>query len=229
MHAMLLLGTLLACPAILQAQTDSARALGRRDVALMAAAGSLIAAPRVFPINEHPPSCAPCNTSSLVWFDRWSVGRPDPTVSRVSTGVLIAGALVTWWDLGRPGKARDAARVAASVESLSLAIGTTELLKAAIARKRPVLYTAGAAAAAADLDSQRSIPSSNTAAAFALATSYLLNRPRANRGVVRWVVLGTAATVGVLRVVAHRHFPSDVVAGAAVGVLSAWGVQLLKF
>lgn len=225
---MFILGTLLAHSGVVLAQSDSVRALGARDVALLAGAGAFIVAPHVLSINEHPPSCAPCNTTGLFWFDRWSVAPPNYTISKVSNGLLVAEALATWWDLGRGG-GRGEVRIAASVESLAWAVGVTEVVKAVAARKRPVLYTAGAAAAAAKIDNQRSIPSSNTAAAAALATSYLLNRRGPDRKAARWAVVATAATVGVLRVVAHRHFPSDVVAGAAVGVLSAVGVQIVRF
>jgi membrane-associated phospholipid phosphatase len=225
---MFILGTLLAHSSVLRAQSDSVRPLGARDGALLAGASALVLAPRLFNINERSPSCAPCNTAGLFWFDRWSVGLPNPTISKVSNGLLVAQAFATWWDLGR-GSGRGDVRIAASVESLAWAVGVTEIVKALAARKRPVLYTAGAAAAAGEIDNQRSIPSSNTAAAAALATSYFLNRRGPERRAARWAVLATAATVGVLRVAAHRHFPSDVAAGAAVGVLSAVGVQIVRF
>ena len=61
-------------------------------------------------------------------------------------------------------------------------------------------------------------PSGDTAAAFALAAvaaSFLASG---------WRVLpfAMAAGVGVVRVMTHRHFPSDVVGGAMVGLACAW-------
>jgi membrane-associated phospholipid phosphatase len=93
-----------------------------------------------------------------------------------------------------------------------------------------VLYTAAAAEAAADLDAQRSWPSAHAAVAAALATSYwLAPRERAAPAWRRWAVVGTVVTVGALRVAAGRHFPSDVVGGAALGVVSAVTVRVIRF
>jgi hypothetical protein len=40
-------------------------------------------------------------------------------------------------------------------------------------------------------------------------------------------MLGLATTVGVLRIVADRHYVSDVLAGAAIGFLNGWGMPRL--
>ncbi len=64
--------------------------------------------------------------------------------------------------------------------------------------------------------------------AFAFATSYWLNHPE--RGLAPKVIaMVAAAGVGVLRVAAAKHFPSDVVVGAAVGTLSAVIVHEIRF
>lgn len=99
-----------------------------------------------------------------------------------------------------------------------------------IARKRPVLYTEDAAAAAEDLRNQRSMPSGHTSAAFALATSYILySWPRTENKVPALLAGAAAVSVGVLRVVSARHFPSDVVVGAAVGTLSGIVVYRIRY
>ena len=46
---------------------------------------------------------------------------------------------------------------------------------------------------------------------------------------MRWALMAGAAGVGVLRVAAGKHHPSDVLIGAGVGVASAVVVHEIKF
>jgi membrane-associated phospholipid phosphatase len=64
-----------------------------------------------------------------------------------------------------------------------------------------------------------SFPSGDTAAAFAVATVLAFTIRRA------WAVLFVAAAgaIGLLRVTALVHYPSDVFAGMTIGVLAGWG------
>ncbi len=118
--------------------------------------------------------------------------------------------------------------VAAGIEAAAWAVAATELLKAGVARNRPVMYTADAPEAADELDSRRSFPSAHAAVASALATSYLL-RSASDDTAVRIVTIVAAAGVATMRVVAARHFPSDVLAGAAFGAGAAVAVDFLRF
>lgn len=125
-----------------------------------------------------------------------------------------------------------AAHVSVLGQSAVLALGVVELTKALVARSRPVLYTERAVTAVRSLDSQRSWPSGHTATAVALATSYLLSVRQAGAGPSTWrrpALLVASAGVGAMRVAAAKHFPSDVVSGAAFGVLSAFAVHRLRF
>ena len=82
------------------------------------------------------------------------------------------------------------------------------------------------------LNNQRSMPSGHTSTAFALATSYWLSRrnlTKDDRLWLRWALMAGAAGVGVLRVAAGKHHPSDVLIGAGVGVVSAILVYEIKF
>lgn len=63
---------------------------------------------------------------------------------------------------------------------------------------------------------QFSFPSGHTMAAFLLATLVHLSFDASAVGVYLWAIL-----VGCSRVVLGVHFPSDVVAGAVIGVLIA--------
>lgn len=60
-----------------------------------------------------------------------------------------------------------------------------------------------------------SFPSGHTAAAFSVATVYA-ERYRNHRW-VPWVAYGLASVVGLSRLNAQAHFPSDIVFGAALG------------
>ena len=90
----------------------------------------------------------------------------------------------------------------------------TELIRAAYHRPRPFsdlpvhnLFT----------DSAWSFPSGHATFFFALATAvYLYNK--------KWgtILLGAAILIAISRVVAGVHYPSDIVAGAGIGVLIAY-------
>lgn len=135
--------------------------------------------------------------------------------SGLSTVLELGLAGVTLIDLGLEGGGR------ASLMSLEAAMWTaaaTQWSKTLVGRKRPVLYTSRAAGAAGDIDSQRSMPSGHTALAFSLATGYVLYMNDHRDSKAGSVVAGAAAlTIGVLRVIAGRHFPSDVLVGAVLG------------
>jgi undecaprenyl-diphosphatase len=64
-----------------------------------------------------------------------------------------------------------------------------------------------------------SFPSDHAAAAFAIAIAVLLVAPKAGRVFVAWALL-----IAVSRVLVGVHYPSDVIAGAAVGATAAVAV-----
>lgn len=193
----------------------------------------LFATPHVLDINDQPPTCAPCDRRTVPWFDRWAIAERRAFWDGASTVALGGIGLFAIWDLAER-RARDpaAVHVAVLAESAAFTIGAVEVVKAVVTRNRPVLYTDLAAEAARSLDSQRSWPSGHAATAFALATSYLLSArapgavPPSGR---EWALMLASAGVGAMRVAAAKHFPSDVVSGAVVGVLSAWALHRLRF
>jgi len=80
-------------------------------------------------------------------------------------------------------------------------------------------------AGAGDPDNQRSFPSSHTTVAFAAATAYVVVSGREHlrhRTRTALLLYGGALATGVLRVEAGQHFPTDVVAGAALGSGLGW-------
>ncbi len=186
----------------------------------------IYAFPNVFHVNEGPPTCAPCDLNGLPWFDRWAVRPVNSAVSHVSTGVGLALAVGTWADLASVGGSRAAV---ASIEAASWAAATTELAKTIVGRERPVMYTDSATREADHINNQRSMPSGHTSTAFAMATMYVLSTRHRDNKLPALLAGSAAITVGVLRIVSAKHFPSDVVVGALLGTASGFVLYELRF
>ena len=215
----------------LAGQTASEPPLTVRDGLIMGGAALVWATPNTLGWHSGPPPCAPCDPAGVPFFDRWAIHRPEVTLSRASDATLAAVALVGWLDLSSEGRAGQAT-IVASIESALWAEAIAHLAKGAIGRRRPVLYTEIAPDVADVINNQRSMPSGHTSTAFALATSYWLSRrdlTNEDKPWLRWAIMAGAAGVGVLRVAAGKHHPSDVLIGAGVGVGSAILCHEIKF
>ncbi len=116
-------------------------------------------------------------------------------------------------------------------EALALTFGTKDLLKNAIIRYRPYMYSGGIPGGLAD-DYYNSFPSGSTALAF-LSAGFLSATFSAEYPDSKWkipVIAGAytlAAGAGAARIVSGSHFLTDVFAGAAIGSLYGWLIPLL--
>lgn len=192
--------------------------------ALVAATAALGAAPVLFAPRLPHATCAPCDPAGLNGLDRGTVGPLRPGAARAGDAALLAtaaGAAVLLWT-GRAGD-RAAARedVTVLAQSVSAAWTLTGWAKVLFHRPRPFRYAADATAPPASPDDGLSLPSGHTSAAFAAAAAYWsiearLGRAGRHRGRIAALTAAAAAT-GVLRVAARKHFPTDVLAGAALG------------
>ena len=100
-----------------------------------------------------------------------------------------------------------------------LAAGTVaQVVKLLVGRARPELWLGPAHYAPG---SSTSFPSGHTVGAFALAGVLIFGSP--NKG-LRVIAFMLAAAVGMSRVLAFRHWTSDVVASAMIGLVMAWMV-----
>jgi membrane-associated phospholipid phosphatase len=182
----------------------------------------------------RPPYCAPrCDPATVNAFDRVAAGNYNPTVGTVADATTVGIDLLALSAValaeGFPNAAVDGTVV---IESVMVANSMAILMNFAMQRPRPRVY-----GDAAPLDERTgglaamSSFSGHTANAFAatLATFQVLRRV-ASPGVA-YTALGVGLTlstfVGVSRVVSGSHFPSDVLAGAAVGASVGWLVPAL--
>jgi len=201
------------------------------DAASVATAGVLYVLPAAVGLPHGAPSCAPCDPGTLPGADRWAL-RPISATADVASDVVLAGiAGFTAFAVlqGLPAQQWHG-NFAVFASTASWTAATSEWLKVLVRRKRPVLYTSDAITAATAPERQQSLPSFHACLAFAAATSYLViarrqHLPHRRRNTI--LLYAGAVGVSALRVVAGKHFPTDVLAGAALGSAIGWVVPTI--
>ncbi|HEY7686854.1 MAG TPA: phosphatase PAP2 family protein [Gemmatimonadales bacterium] len=203
--------------------------VGWGDAASVTAAATIA----LFGARTAPPlsMCAPCDRADLPGIDRGTVDLRSGfarTASDVALVGVAGGALLAAVSGVGPARARGDAVVLANAVAWTAA--ATEWLKVGVHRARPALYRDGAVEAATHASNRKSFPSGHTSTAFATAVAYttLAQRqrlPHATRNSL--LLLGGATSVGALRVIGGKHFPTDVLAGAALGSGIGWLVARL--
>ena len=205
---------------------------GKGDIISVTGAGLLLAFPDLIGINDDSVRCVPCDRSSVPFFDRWVIAPTRPKSGAASDLLRAALAGVSWFDLADEGPVGHAG-IVASIESAFWAESAVHLIKAVVGRYRPVLYTESGRAVANVTSNQRSWPSGHAATAAALATSYVLTHRKLNRDSGDdwrvWATVAGAVGVGIFRMAAAKHYPSDVLSGFAAGVATAVVVHKIKF
>jgi membrane-associated phospholipid phosphatase len=196
------------------------------DAVSVLAAGVAAVIPEATKLPKAAPSCAPCDPASLPGIDRAALHTFSGSAGTASSALLaglIGFAGVASFDGATPAQRRG--HVAVFANSLAWTFAATDWIKVVVRRKRPVLYTAGATAAAGDPNSQRSFPSGHASVAFAAATTYLMmarreRLPHRTRNAA--LLYAGALGVSALRVSAGKHFPTDVLGGAVLGTGIGW-------
>ena len=196
------------------------------DAVSVAAAGVAALIPDATKLPKVAPSCAPCDPRSLPGIDRSALHTFSGSAGTMSTALLVGTVgFAGIASLDGATAAQRRGHVAVFANSLAWTLAATDWMKVLVRRKRPVLYTADAAAAAGDPNSQRSFPSGHASIAFAAATSYLVMAQREHlphRGRNAALLYVGALGVAALRVAAGKHFPTDVAGGAALGTGIGW-------
>ncbi len=119
------------------------------------------------------------------------------------------------------------------VETLLMEMVITNFFKILIARKRPYVYNPDVPIEnKRGRDAIRSFPSGHTssAAAGAVFTSTIFARyfPNSSWIIPIWAAtLSLAGTVGYLRYRAGMHYPTDIIAGAAIGSAVGFGIPAI--
>jgi membrane-associated phospholipid phosphatase len=154
-----------------------------------------------------------------------------PQAARISDGLIGVGAIllpVTLYS-ALDGTARGQA-LAVCAQSMVMNLNITQTLKHSVRRPRPYFYDPQTPAALlGHKDARLSFPSGHSSVAFCLATSLslALRTYDVNLSTRRRITAGAfalAGTTAILRVVAAKHYPGDILAGAALGT----GIALLN-
>lgn len=145
---------------------------------------------------------------------RWHAPALDATLPRLSRSanhsvLWLAIGLASWLFGGRYGR-RAALRGLFAIAITSFV--TNIVAKLLWRRKRPDLGEVPQIRRLARLPTSTSFPSGHAASAFAFATGVALEKPA-----LGIPLLGVATAVAYSRVYVGVHYPSDVVAGAAIG------------
>lgn len=201
------------------------------DVAAVSISGATALLPGLLKLPKGAPSCAPCSTAGLPGIDRGVVGEHSSFAQTGSNVLLLGvGGMSTYLSVHDQSAAQARGNLAVLANSMTWTSATTQWIKVLVHRKRPVLYTSGAVAAAASPDNQRSFPSGHTSVAFSAATAYMVmaqreHLPHGTRNAI--LLYAGAAGIGALRVRSGSHFPTDVLGGAVLGTGVGWLVAHL--
>lgn len=144
--------------------------------------------------------------------------RPIALVAnRLSNGPLFAIiGLLFWLTFGKPGA------VAAAAAALALGHVIYPVIKRAYCRRRPFRFDATIPSLLEPLD-EHSFPSGHMMSCLAVTMPLCLAVP------TLWpVMLGLLVLIGWARLVAGHHYPSDLVAGCALGAAVALPIVTLQ-
>ena len=204
------LGTRGAGPRARAGRPEGGRLVGH-DLIL----ASIVFAPLLLmePLEEFDAALSPETVGThpaLRDFGR-TLGEPLVGVA-LAGGMVVVGSMIDNDDVKHVG--------VLSLKALVLAEATALTLKIAVGRSRPYRGTDPDLIQPFVFDRDRfSFPSGHTAHAFALAT-VLSRRFGSSHRWVPYMTYGLASTTAVSRVLERKHWATDVLAGAAVGILA---------
>jgi len=186
----------------------------------------------------------PLTTDEIARLDPSDVNRCDRSATtRWSPGADTASDILAYSSMAAPaallltdhGSREPWTLTLMYAETLLLNSGMVFFLKSLVSRTRPYAYNDDPRIPLEEKYTRfarRSFPSGHTANAFTAATflSVVHQRLYPGSSANAWVWAGSltvASATGILRYAAGKHFPSDILVGAAIGTLTGWLVPEL--
>ncbi len=212
-----------------------------RDPAILATAGfAWIAGTLMQPTFMPRPGCDPCLAADVNPLDRFLAGQRNDTADKISwvmlAALLAAPIAADGIDVARSGGTPRsfADDLGVYLEALAVDGAVNQAVKVTARRPRPLAYDPTLPAdARASSETYVSFYSEHASLAFTAAAAWVtmtaLRHP-GRRGIVAAVAAvagGLAAATAALRMVAGKHFLTDVAAGAAAGTAVGVAVPML--
>ncbi len=201
----------------------------RTDGAILAGSALTIAVPALLASRIIRQRC-PCDPKEVNSFDRGAIGNHSDLAdytSTVTVGLTLLGPPVLDWALLGRGEALTSDLVVFG-ETILVNGALVQVVKYTAQRPLPRTY-AGDPALVHSPGGYRSFYSGHTSTAMAALTAaaYTARRRYGEQGWPWLVVAVVGASVAVERVAAGRHFPTDVIVGAAAGTAVGLAVPWL--
>lgn len=188
------------------------------------------------PYTEAELTTNPPDISSLNSIDRSSAKNWSPSISTTSDAVLLTVTILPALFLSEHHTGRDIKTLLIMyAEVFTFNYGLTEFAKSSVNRARPYVYNPDVPMSTRTGSfSRKSFFSGHTsqtaAASFFFAKVITDYHPTLRRG-LKWGLWIFAATVpalnGYFRVLAGKHFPTDVAAGYVAGAATGWLIPQL--
>lgn len=200
-----------------------------RETALIAGGAAVLVLGTLAYVRPAPSMLVDPDRNRIFAPDRFAVDHSSKSAATASNVLMTTSVGFPLLFFSRKNIGTD---VLMFVESNLLCQGITQLCKGAFQRPRPYAYRPEYAGRPLGRDAFRSFISGHTSAAFngavLAAVVYGKRHPGSKSSRTVWVTgLTLAAATGTCRVLAGRHFPTDVLAGAAAGALTGWLIPQL--
>lgn len=211
-----------------------------KDAALTAAGLSFTLTGNHLVSRVHAPDPANLDRDDVPGIDRIALDRRSSRANSLSNSMVDVSSILPFLaaasvlSRGDQTSYRQAfADLAMYAEAGLITEGLTQIAKGGFHRSRPYAYDHSVPLSSREArDAALSFFSGHACAAFNGAvfacTVYQRQHPRSKLIIPFWILgMSAATTTAVMRVEAGAHFPTDVLAGAAVGSFTGWLVPLL--